>query len=172
MKKIHLMALVIIIASAAMVSGCATNQENKATSTTTSAKKEIHVVSTQEHLTTETLSFQWRANLLKEMSNPSQGEDCVNATCTVTATLFSGISVSKANVTLNMVYMKYHGWYILIAPTTRNALHVAQEWIQHPLHFPYDNGVMIVRSKSIDYFWIDRGTEYEKFVEVSLHSVT
>ena len=144
MKKVHLNAMVTIMMSAALVTGCAT----------------------QTRVTTEELAFQWRANLLKEMSNPGQGEDCVNATCTVTATRFSGPSVFKTNVTLNMVYMKFHGWYILIAPTTQNAIHIAQELIQHSLHFPQDTGVMIVRSKSVDYYWIDRGSEYGKSVKI------
>ena len=128
-------------------------------------KQGIQVVIPQNHLTTEELAFEWRDNLLIEMSNPGQGEDCIDSTCIETATLYSGPSVSKANVTLNMAYTKYYGWYILITPTIRNALKVAQELTQCPLHFPYEKGVMIVRSNTVDYYWIDQGKELGKSVK-------
>jgi len=162
MRRIHFLALVVIMASVALVTGCTTNQVNKVTFPPNSVKQGIQVVIPQKHLNTEELAFEWRDNLLKEMSNPSQGEDCINTSCTATATLFSGPSASKVNVTLHMAFMEYHNWYILIAPTTRDALHVAQEMIHRPLHLPYDTGVMIVRNKTVDYYWVDQGKEFGK----------
>lgn len=165
MRKIHFLALAVIMTSVTLVTGCTTNQVNRATFSTKSEKQGIQVVVPQKYLTTEELAFKWRDNLLKEMSNPSQGEDCINSACTVTAIKFSGPSISNASVTLKMVYMNYRDWYILIAPTTRDALHVAQELILRPLDFPYDTGVMIVRNKTVDYYWVDQGKEFGKSVK-------
>ena len=165
MRKINFLSMAVIMASVALMTGCTTSQVNKATYPSKSEQRGTQVGVPQKHQTTEELAFEWRDNLLKEMSNPSQGEDCINDTCTETATLYSEPSVSKANVTLNMASMKYYGWYILIAPTMRDALHVAQELIHRPLHLPYDAGVMIVRQKTIDYYWVDHGKEFGKSVK-------
>ena len=165
MRKINFLSMAVIMTSVGLVTGCTINQVNKVTHPSRSEQQGKQVISPKKYLTIEELAFDWRDNLLKEMSNPSQGEDCINDTCTETATLYSGPSVSKTNVALNMAYIEYHGWYILVAPTTRDALHVAQELIHRPLHVPYDTGVMILRNKTVDYYWVDQGKEFGKSVK-------
>lgn len=119
-------------------------------------------------LTTEQLSFQVRDKLLRQMSNPSQGEDCMNSpSCSVIGTRFSGPSVTNQNVSLDMIYMKYNDWYIIVAPTTKNAFTVAQSIIHASLNFPYQTGVMVLHSKDKDYYWIKNSKEYSKSEELS-----
>lgn len=115
--------------------------------------------SSEAALSTQQLSFQIQDKLLRQMYNPGQGEDCLNSSCSVSGTSFSGPSATNSTVTLNMVYAKFKGWYIIVAPTTGNALNITQQLIQKPFNFPYPTGVMVVHSKTADYYWLYNGKE-------------
>lgn len=126
---------------------------------TTNSSSAVHGTRRSSHtaLSVQQLSLQTQSKFLGQMSNPGQGEDCLNSSCSVTGTNFTGPSVTNPNVTLHMLYAEFRGWYIIVAPTTSNALTIGQHLIRKPLNFPYPHGVMVVHSRNADYYWITNG---------------
>lgn len=121
---------------------------------------------------TEQLEFQIRDRLLQKMSSPGQGEDCVNASCTLSGTMFSGPSVSSSSTTLNMFVFPYHGWYVIVAPTTGNAFDAASALLKRPIPFPDapHGGVMVVYPTKADYYWVCGGREHDLSANKSVPS--
>ena len=147
MRKSSFSMGLIALCAMTLVSGCGvqTGAPSRPVSTT---------------LTTQQLSFNLRESLLRQLSNPAQGNDCLNSSCSLTATQFSGPSATNRNRTLRMAYAQFGQWYLLVAPMQGDPLSVLQGIVKRPPHFPFPSGVAVVRGNRMDYYWLNGGREY------------
>lgn len=123
-------------------------------------KKLLAAQAMPQSFTTQQLFFNLRNTLLREMSNPAQGDDCLNASCRLTATQFSGPSVTNQKQTLRMATAQFGQWYLLVSPMKSDPLSVLQGVIQHPPHFPFASGVAVIQGSHMNEYWIRDGKKY------------
>ncbi|GLG01659.1 hypothetical protein Alches_16990 [Alicyclobacillus hesperidum subsp. aegles] len=109
------------------------------------------------------LAYQLRGELLKQISNPAQGQVCLDNACTTAVTSFTGPSSENPKDTLTMAfYQMKTGWYVLVAPTVGNALATAQQIAKAHLAFPSQSGVLVVRDGEMEWYWLTQGREWTK----------
>ncbi|GMA58375.1 hypothetical protein C7445_104220 [Alicyclobacillus sacchari] len=112
---------------------------------------------------TQQLAYQLRDELLKQMSDPAQGQVCLDNACSVAVTSFTGPSSQDPKETLTMAYYQMkNGWYVLVAPTRGNALAVAQQIAKARFAFPNPSGVLVVSDGEMEWHWLTQGHEWTK----------
>ncbi|GLV13385.1 hypothetical protein Heshes_10690 [Alicyclobacillus hesperidum] len=109
------------------------------------------------------LAYQLRGELMKQISNPAQGQVCLDNACTTAVTSFTGSSSENPKDTLTMAYYQMkNGWYVLVAPKAGNALATAQQIAKAHLSFPSQSGVLVVRDDEMEWHWLAQGREWTK----------
>lgn len=158
-----LVVTVLVAAGCGLPSQSATSRPGSSQTTATPAEVQHSGASHQigsNNSATEQLSFKLRDELLRGMSNPAQGQDCVGATCSIHATVFSGPATRGKPTILNMAYARYGQWYVIVAPTPQSALARLQSALARAQPLPHSAGVMVVHTSIIDYYWLANGQEH------------
>jgi len=105
--------------------------------------------------------YDWLLNQrLAQMDNPAQGEICLDAACKVAATVFSGPAKAKAGTPLALVaFQSRPGWHVLLGPLPQadDPPRQAQTLNAHLRDYPRAQGVCVVESGEIDWYWIEAG---------------
>jgi len=110
--------------------------------------------------TTEDLYNWLLGQRLAQMDNPAQGEICLDAACKVAATVFSGPTKAKAGTPLALVaFQSRPGWHVLVGPLPQadDPPRQAQTLNAHLRDYPRSQGVCVVESGEIDWYWIEAG---------------
>ncbi|WP_328702108.1 hypothetical protein [Alicyclobacillus fructus] len=97
---------------------------------------------------------------LAEMDNPSQGEICLDSACKVAATVFSGPAKARAGSPLALVAFQPNSrWYVLVGPLPQSGDPPRQARAFYAgLHsYPRAQGVCVVLSNEVDWYWIEAG---------------
>ncbi|SIS81010.1 hypothetical protein [Alicyclobacillus vulcanalis] len=110
---------------------------------------------------TETDLYNWLLwQRLAEINNPAQGEICLDAACKIAATVFSGPAKAAAGTPVTLVaFSPRAGWQVLVGPLPQsdNPPRQAQS-IQASLRdYPRKEGVCVVQTHEIDWYWIQDG---------------
>ncbi|WP_237700027.1 hypothetical protein [Alicyclobacillus acidocaldarius] len=97
---------------------------------------------------------------LAQMDNPAQGEICLDPSCQVAATVFSGPAKGNGGALVALVaFQPRPGWHVVLGPLPQadDPPRQAESLNVHLRNYPRAQGVCVVSAGEIDWYWIEAG---------------